>query len=52
VLAPGAELGGEEVKEFVRANLAAYKVPREVKFVEELPRNSTGKVVKRELLVG
>jgi fatty-acyl-CoA synthase len=45
----GAELTEDEVKEYVRENLARYKVPREVVFVDELPRNSTGKVLKREL---
>ena len=33
----------------VKKNLARYKVPREVVFLERLPRNATGKVVKREL---
>jgi len=33
----------------VRANLARFKVPREVEFVAELPRNGTGKVVRRDL---
>ena len=33
----------------MRANLARYKVPREIVFVDELPRNATGKVLKREL---
>jgi fatty-acyl-CoA synthase len=33
----------------VKANLARYKVPREVEFLDELPRNATGKVLKREL---
>jgi acyl-CoA synthetase (AMP-forming)/AMP-acid ligase II len=46
---PGAELDAETVKEHVKANLARYKVPREVVFMEELPRNATGKVLKREL---
>ncbi len=32
-----------------RANLARVKVPRSVVFVDELPRNATGKVLKREL---
>ncbi|TIC85772.1 acyl-CoA synthetase [Nocardioides sp. GY 10127] len=40
---------GEEVQERVRDNLARYKVPREVVFLEALPRNATGKVLKREL---
>jgi fatty-acyl-CoA synthase len=46
---PGAELTEAELQDHVRANLARYKVPREVVFVAELPRNATGKVLKREL---
>jgi fatty-acyl-CoA synthase len=38
-----------ELKAYVKQNLARYKVPREVLFVDELPRNATGKVLKREL---
>jgi acyl-CoA synthetase (AMP-forming)/AMP-acid ligase II len=45
----GAELTPEKVQEYVKANLARYKVPRDVVFVDELPRNATGKVLKREL---
>ncbi|HEY5317085.1 MAG TPA: AMP-binding protein, partial [Solirubrobacteraceae bacterium] len=48
-LRPGQELTEEQVKDFVKANLARYKVPREVHFLAELPRNPTGKVLKREL---
>ena len=44
-----AELSEEEVKEYVKQNLARYKVPREVVFLQTLPRNATGKVLKREL---
>jgi acyl-CoA synthetase (AMP-forming)/AMP-acid ligase II len=40
----------EELKQHVKANLARYKVPREIVFVEELPRNPSGKVLKRELV--
>jgi acyl-CoA synthetase (AMP-forming)/AMP-acid ligase II len=43
------ELSEDEVKSYVKANLARFKVPREVVFVEELPRNPSGKVLKREL---
>ena len=43
------ELSEEDVKDYVKANLARFKVPREVVFLEELPRNATGKVLKREL---
>jgi acyl-CoA synthetase (AMP-forming)/AMP-acid ligase II len=45
----GADLSEDELKEHVKANLARYKVPREIVFVDELPRNATGKVLKREL---
>ena len=47
----GAQLSEDTVKEYVKENLARYKVPREVVFLEELPRNATGKVLKRELQV-
>jgi fatty-acyl-CoA synthase len=43
------ELTEEAIKDYVRQNLARYKVPREVVFLNELPRNATGKVLKREL---
>jgi acyl-CoA synthetase (AMP-forming)/AMP-acid ligase II len=45
----GASLSEDDVKKYVKSNLAGYKVPREVEFVDELPRTSTGKVLKREL---
>ena len=44
-----AELSEDEVKKYVKSNLAGYKVPRDVEFTDELPRNATGKVLKREL---
>jgi fatty-acyl-CoA synthase len=37
------------VRGYVRENLARYKVPRDVQFLDELPRNATGKVLKRTL---
>jgi len=49
VVACDERLDEDAVKEYVKANLARYKVPREVVFLEELPRNATGKVLKREL---
>ena len=49
VLRDGATLTEDEIKAYVKDNLANYKVPREVVFVDELPRNPTGKVLKREL---
>jgi acyl-CoA synthetase (AMP-forming)/AMP-acid ligase II len=45
----GSRLDEEAVKDYVKHNLARYKVPREVVFVDELPRNATGKVLKRDL---
>jgi acyl-CoA synthetase (AMP-forming)/AMP-acid ligase II len=45
----GRESSEDELKDHVKANLARYKVPREIVFIDELPRNSTGKVLKREL---
>ena len=49
VKADGADTSEDELKDYVKANLARYKVPREIVFVDELPRNATGKVLKREL---
>lgn len=49
VLSDGAVLEELEIKTFVKENLAAYKSPRDVVFLDELPRNATGKVMKREL---
>ncbi|HYH61741.1 MAG TPA: AMP-binding protein, partial [Solirubrobacterales bacterium] len=45
-------LDEDEAKKYVKENLAGYKVPREVEFMDELPRNATGKVLKRELQEG
>ena len=49
VLSSGADASEDDLKSHVKANLARYKVPREIIFLEELPRNATGKVLKREL---
>jgi fatty-acyl-CoA synthase len=49
VLRDGKQLSEDEVKDYVKDNLARYKTPREVVFMDELPRNPTGKVLKREL---
>jgi fatty-acyl-CoA synthase len=45
----GHELTESEVQAFVKENLARFKVPREVVFIDEVPRNPTGKILKREL---
>ncbi|WP_099288202.1 long-chain-fatty-acid--CoA ligase FadD2 [Mycobacterium persicum] len=46
---PDAEVDEDTIKHYVRDHLARYKVPREVIFLDELPRNPTGKILKREL---
>jgi acyl-CoA synthetase (AMP-forming)/AMP-acid ligase II len=43
------EPDADEIKAYVKKNLARYKVPREIEFLDSLPRNATGKVLKREL---
>jgi fatty-acyl-CoA synthase len=50
VLDEGAVLSERELQDHVKRNLARYKVPREIAFLDELPRNATGKVLSRELL--
>jgi fatty-acyl-CoA synthase len=45
----GATISPEEIESFCRAKLAGYKVPRHIEFIETLPRNPTGKVLKKEL---
>jgi acyl-CoA synthetase (AMP-forming)/AMP-acid ligase II len=53
VLEPGAQLDkgatAETLKQHVRENLANYKVPREISVLDELPRGSTGKILRAEL---
>jgi fatty-acyl-CoA synthase len=50
VVEPGASTTAEQLKQHVHDNLARYKVPRDVHFVDALPRNATGKVLKRQLV--
>jgi acyl-CoA synthetase (AMP-forming)/AMP-acid ligase II len=45
----GVEISEGDLTAHVKANLASYKSPREIEFLEELPRNATGKVLKRDL---
>lgn len=49
VLTRGAALDDAAIKSYVKEHLAGYKVPRDVSFVQEIPRNQTGKVLKRDL---
>jgi acyl-CoA synthetase (AMP-forming)/AMP-acid ligase II len=46
---PGGTVSEEDLKPYVRERLARYKVPREITFVDELPRTSTGKLQRRKL---
>ena len=50
VLQQGKKASEDDLKAHVKKNLARYKVPREIVFIDELPRNATGKVLKRELV--
>ena len=43
------DVSEDELRDHVKANLARFKVPREIVFLDELPRNATGKILKREL---
>src|ERR1700757_1147140 len=49
VLTPGASATSDTLKQHVRENLANYKVPREITVLDELPRSSTGKILRNEL---
>jgi acyl-CoA synthetase (AMP-forming)/AMP-acid ligase II len=49
VVAAESRPSEDDLKDWVRQNLARYKVPREIVFLDELPRNATGKILKREL---
>jgi fatty-acyl-CoA synthase len=49
VLRQGSKASEDDLKGHVKKNLARYKVPREIVFIDELPRNATGKVVKKDL---
>jgi long-chain acyl-CoA synthetase len=50
-LKPGSEVDAEELKRFVKERVAAYKYPRRIWFVDELPKGPTGKILKREIKV-
>jgi long-chain acyl-CoA synthetase len=48
-LKEGAEVSAEKLREFVKEQVAAYKYPRRIWFVEDLPKGPTGKILKREI---
>ena len=49
VKSDGSSVDEQSLKEHVKQNLARYKVPREIVFIDEMPRNPAGKVIKRNL---
>jgi acyl-CoA synthetase (AMP-forming)/AMP-acid ligase II len=49
VAAPGKELSEKDIIDFARARIAGYKLPKSVDFIEALPRNPSGKILRREL---
>jgi long-chain acyl-CoA synthetase len=50
VLRPGEQASSDEIREFAKTRLAAYKVPRVVEFRDELPKTMIGKVLRRALI--
>jgi acyl-CoA synthetase (AMP-forming)/AMP-acid ligase II len=46
---PGSAMTGEQLVEWSRSRLAGFKLPRSVDFIETIPRNPSGKILKREL---
>lgn len=48
---PGENATVEEIQEFIKERVAAYKYPRHIWFVDELPKTATGKILKREIEV-
>ncbi|HET6865541.1 MAG TPA: long-chain fatty acid--CoA ligase [Solirubrobacteraceae bacterium] len=51
VLRPGVEVSADDIRDFVKDRVAAYKYPRHVWFADELPKSATGKVLKRDIQV-
>jgi len=48
-LRPGANVTADELVTHCRGQLASFKVPKDVTFIDALPRNPSGKILKREL---
>ena len=49
VKTPEAEVSAEQIIAYCRDNLTAYKVPRQIVFIDELPKSAVGKILRREL---
>jgi long-chain acyl-CoA synthetase len=50
VLKPGASATPDELRAYVKGQVAAYKYPRRVWLVDALPKNASGKIMKREIV--
>jgi long-chain acyl-CoA synthetase len=51
VVKPGEDGDADAIRDFVKERVAAYKYPRRIWFVDELPKGPTGKILKREIEV-
>jgi long-chain acyl-CoA synthetase len=51
VLKQGEQVSEEELRSYLKSQLAAYKYPRKVWYLDELPKGPTGKILKREIEV-
>ena len=49
VKTPGAKINADNVISFCRERLTAYKVPKDITFIDELPKSAVGKILRREL---
>jgi long-chain acyl-CoA synthetase len=49
VTQPGQSLSKEEIVEFCKERLAAYKIPKQIEFIDELPKSAIGKIMRRKL---
>jgi long-chain acyl-CoA synthetase len=49
ILKEGKHVTADELREYAKNNMAAYKYPREIEFVASLPMTATGKILKKEL---
>jgi len=50
-LKPGLEVAADELREFVKSQVAAYKYPRRIWFLDDLPKGPTGKLLRREITI-
>ena len=49
VIQPGKEVSEQELIKFCKKRIASYKKPKSIEFIDELPKNNNGKIVKQEL---